>query len=109
MIPHYSSTWGYCIVSSKLLPVINREFLFKNVEKNPKPNMCFLQQLTSKQETSTHYQGKLQVCAAERASQHQDAAQYAPQERGRLQLKAGHNALQYQRKNRDLILSNEDL
>ena len=66
LIPHYSSTWGYCIGSSNLLPVINREFLFKNVEKNTKTNMCFLQQLTSKQETSTQYQGKLQVCAAER-------------------------------------------
>lgn len=66
------------------------------VEKNSKQDICFLQQQASKQETSTHHQGKLQVSAARRASQQQGAAQRASQQQEKMQVNAGHSASQYQ-------------
>ena len=71
--------------------------------------MCLLQQQVSKHETSTQCQGELQGCAAQHVLQHQGAAQRAPQEQGRLQLNARHNASQYHRKDRVASRSNEDL
>ena len=53
--------------------------------------------------------GKQQVCASQRVLQHQGASCAATQKQGRLQLDAGHNAPESQRKNRDVILGNEDL
>ena len=61
------------------------------VEKNSKQEVCFLQQQASKQETSTQHQGKLQVSAAQRASQLQGAAQHAPQDQEKMQVNAGHS------------------
>ncbi|KAK9997169.1 hypothetical protein SO802_021855 [Lithocarpus litseifolius] len=79
------------------------------VEKNSKQEVCFLQQQASKQETSTQHQGKLQVSAAQRASQQQGVAQHAPQDQEKMQVNAGHSASQHQWKTRDAILSNEEL
>lgn len=79
------------------------------VENNSKQEVCFLQQQASKQETSTQDQGKLQVSAAQRASQQQGAAQHAPQDQEKMQVNAGHSASQYQWKTRDAIMSNEEL
>ena len=70
-----------------------------SVKSNARPDVFLLQQQASKQETITQCQGEQQGCAA----------QHAPQEQGRLQLNAGHNASQYQRKDGVVILSNEDL
>ena len=70
------------------------------LKRNPKSNVCLLQQQASKQDISTQYQGKQQVCASQRVLQHQGASCVAPQKQGRLQLDAGHNALESQRKNR---------
>ena len=80
-----------------------------SVKSNARPDVFLLQQQVSKQETSTRCQGEQQGCAAQHALQHQGAAQHAPQEQGRLQLNAGHDASQYQRKDRVVILSNEDI
>ena len=79
------------------------------VEKNSKQEVCFLQQQASKQETSTQLQGKLQVSAAQRASQQQGAAQHARQDQEKMQVNAGHSVSQYQWKTRDAIMSNEEL
>ena len=84
--------------------------LSKNVVKsNAKSNACLQQQQVCKHGTGTQCQGELQGSAAQCVLQHQGAAQHAPQEQGRLQLKAVHSASQYQRQNRDASLSNEDL
>ena len=79
------------------------------VEKNSKQNICFLQQQGSKQETSTQHQGKLQVSAAQRASQQQGAVQHEPQEQEKLQVNAGQSASQHQWKTKDAIMNNEEL
>ena len=65
--------------------------------------MCLLQQQASKQDISTQYQGKQQVCSirVHPVLHHRS--------REGLQLDAGHNAPESQRKNRDVILGNEDL
>ena len=80
-----------------------------SVEKNSKQNICFLQQQGSKQETSTQHQGKLQVSAAQRASQQQGAVQHEPQEQEKLQVNAGQSASQHQWKTKDAIMNNEEL
>ena len=77
-----------------------------HVKWDPKSNVCLLQQPASKQDISTQYQGKQQVCASQRVLQHQGASCAAPQKQGRT---AGHNARESQRKNRDVIHGNEDL
>ena len=65
--------------------------------------------LSPMQDDSIQLQGKQQVSASDRVLRHQGASCAAPQKRETLQLDAGHNATEGQRKNRDPILRNEDL
>ena len=79
------------------------------VKSNAESNACLIQQQASKQDDSIQLQGKQQVSASDRVLRHQGASCAAPQKRETLQLDAGHNATEGQRKNRDPILRNEDL
>ena len=68
------------------------------VKSNDESNACLIQQQASKQDDSIQLQGKQQVSASDRVLRHQGESCAAPQKRETLQLEAGHNASEGQRK-----------